>query len=86
MVVYLTDNHPLSERRACILVGQNRSSCRYQATVKDDDEIRLRLRGLAEQRRRFGAPRLHTMLRREGYLINLSEQNVLTVKKVSLFV
>jgi putative transposase len=32
--------------------------------------LRIRLRELAEQRRRFGAPRLHTMLRREGHLIN----------------
>ena len=36
----------------------------------DDSEIRTRLRQLAEQRRRFGAPRLHVLLRREGYLIN----------------
>jgi putative transposase len=28
------------------------------------------LRELAEQRHRFGAPRLHILLRREGYLIN----------------
>ena len=70
VVVYLQENHQLSERRACDVVGLCRSSCRYQAIPKNDEKIRSRLRELAEQRRKFGAPRLHTMLLREGYLIN----------------
>ena len=64
------ESHLLSERRACVIVGLCRSSCRYQAKPKNDEAIRSRLRELAEQRRKFGAPRLHTLLRREGYLIN----------------
>jgi len=70
VVVYLQENHQFSERRACDVVGLCRSSCRYQAIPKNDEEIRSRLRELAEQRRKFGAPRLHTMLLREGYQIN----------------
>jgi putative transposase len=39
--------------------------------VKPDEErIRKRLRKLSEIRRRFGCPRLHIMLRREGFMIN----------------
>lgn len=64
------ESHLLSERRACVIVGLCRSSCRYQAKPKNDEAIRSRLRELAEQRRKFGAPRLHTLLRREGHLIN----------------
>ncbi|CAG0990017.1 Putative transposase InsK for insertion sequence element IS150 [Anaerolineales bacterium] len=70
VVAYFRENHQLSERRACTIVGLYRSSYRYQAIPKNDDEIRLRLRELAQKRRKFGAPRLHIMLRREGYLIN----------------
>jgi putative transposase len=70
VVVYLQENHRFSERRACRIVGICRSSNRYQAKPKDDAEVRVRLRELAEQRRKFGSPRLHTMLRREGYQIN----------------
>ena len=70
VVTYLRENHELSERRACTIVGLCRSSCRYQAMPKNDDEIRSRLRELAEQRRKFGSPRLHTLLLREGHLIN----------------
>jgi putative transposase len=70
VVDYLKENHQLSERRACTIVRLCRSSCRYQAKPKNDDEIRSRLRELAEKRRKFGASRLHTLLRREGWLIN----------------
>lgn len=70
VVTYLRENHQLSERWACTIVRLCRSSCRYQAKPRNDDEIRSRLRELAEKRRKFGAPRLHTLLLREGYLIN----------------
>ena len=70
VVLFLQKHYPLSERRACNIVGLCRSSYRYQAKPTDDTEIRARLRQLAEQRRKFGAPRLHVLLRREGYLIN----------------
>ena len=70
LVAFLQDHHQFSERRACKIVGLCRSSCRYQAKPNNDAEIRARLRQLAEQRRKYGAPRLHTLLRREGHLIN----------------
>ena len=36
----------------------------------DDIELRLRLRALAHERRRFGYRRLHVLLRREGFKVN----------------
>jgi len=70
VIVSLREDHQFSERQACIIAGLCRSSYRYEAQPKNDTEIRDRLRELAEQRHRFGAPRLHILLRREGYLIN----------------
>ena len=70
VVVFLQVHHQISERQACKIVRLCRSSYRYQAKPKNDEEIRSRLRQLAEQRRKFGAPRLHVLLRREGYLLN----------------
>ena len=70
IVILLKEGFQFSERQACIIVGLCRSSCRYQAKPKNDAEIRSRLRELAERRRKFGSPRLHTLLRREGHLIN----------------
>jgi putative transposase len=61
----------LSVRRACKLIGLSRTSFGYRPVIKPDEEaIRRRLRKLAETRRRFGCPRLHVMLRREGFMIN----------------
>jgi putative transposase len=70
IVVHLKEAFQFSERRACVIVGLCRNSFRYQAKQKNDDEIRSRLRELAQRRRRAGAPMLHTLLRREGHLIN----------------
>lgn len=70
VIVSLREDHQFSERQACIIVGLCRSSYRYEAKPNNDTVIRDRLRELAEQRHRFGAPRLHILLRREGYLIN----------------
>jgi putative transposase len=70
IVIHLKEVFQFSERRACVIVGLCRSSCRYQAKPNNDAEIRSRLRELAEQRRKFGSPRLHTLLLREGRVIN----------------
>ena len=61
----------LSVRRACRLVGLGRSTWQYRPRPRaDETTLRQRLRELAEQRRRFGAPRLHVLLRREGWIVN----------------
>ena len=57
-----------SERRA--RAGADRSSVRYRSTRPDDTALRARLRGLADQRRRFGYRRLHVLLRLEGHALN----------------
>jgi len=69
-VSYTVESFGLSIRRSCRLVGMCRASYAYQPKGKDDEALRLRLKELAEQRRRFGCPRLHVMLKREGVVIN----------------
>jgi putative transposase len=60
----------LSERKACLLVDISTSVYRYQPKEDHDAALRQRLRELAGQRKRFGSPRLHIMLRREGLVVN----------------
>ncbi len=59
-----------SARKACLLVGLCRASYAYRPVARDDDELRQKIRDLAHQRRRFGCPRIHVMLRRAGMVIN----------------
>ncbi len=69
--MYIVKRFGLSVRRACKLMGLSRTGFGYEAVAKPDEEvIRRRLRKLAQTRRRFGCPRLHVMLRREGFMIN----------------
>jgi hypothetical protein len=64
------ERHGLSQRHACRLVGMDRSTVRYQSKRPDDAGLRLRLRELAAERRRFGYRRLGWMLAREGHVMN----------------
>ncbi len=60
----------LSIRKACLLVELSRTAYGYQSHREDDTALRNRLRELAGQRKRFGSPRLHVMLKREGLVVN----------------
>ena len=60
----------LSQRKACLLVQQNRATQRYERVERDDGEVRQRIVDIAHERRRFGWKRVHLMLRREGIEIN----------------
>ncbi len=55
-----------SQRRACGLIVLEPKTYRYASTRGDDAAVRVRLRGLAGERRRFGYRRLLILLRREG--------------------
>lgn len=59
-----------SQRRACALVGLAPKTYRHVSRRADDADVRVRLRVLASERRRFGYRRLHILLAREGVLLN----------------
>jgi len=65
-VAHACEQHGLSERRACNLVGVSRRVIRYEPTRPYDGALRQRLRELAAERRRFGYRRLSYLLAREG--------------------
>src|SRR5215813_8021241 len=65
-VAHLKAELGLSERRACSIVGADRTMIRYRSCQPPDTELRARLRELANERRRFGYRRLFILLRREG--------------------
>jgi len=67
---HLRQVHGVSQRRACQVIGADRSSIRYRSRRPGDDIIRSRLREIAAVRRRFGYRRLHLLLRRERLLLN----------------
>jgi putative transposase len=69
-VLAMQEEVELSQRRACGLMGLHRATCRYQKRRSEDQRLRVRLRELAEARRRFGYRRLLVLLQREGWQVN----------------
>jgi putative transposase len=63
-----------SERHACGQLEVLRAMFRYRPregrTCEANERLRVRLRELAEERRRWGYRRLHVLLKREGWIVN----------------
>jgi len=68
-VFYLRSHYGVSQRRACLIVGQPRSVQWYQSRRPPQDALRRRIKELAEVRIRYGYKRIHVLLRREGWPI-----------------
>ena len=66
----MTEEFRRSQARSCGLVGLGRSTWRYRSRRPADEEIRTKLRELAQRRTRFGYRRLAIFLRREGHVVN----------------
>jgi putative transposase len=70
-VLMLQDRLGVSERRACQIAGQHRSTQRREPVVACDDAgLRARLRKLSRDRPRWGYRRAHAELLGEGWQIN----------------
>jgi putative transposase len=67
----LCDRLSLSERRACQIAGQHRSTQRHEPRqAQDDAALRARLRELSADRPRWGYRRAHARLLEEGWNLN----------------
>ena len=65
------DRLGLSERRACEIAGQHRSTQRHEPTQgQDDAALRARLRELSAERPRWGYRRAHARLLEDGFSLN----------------
>jgi putative transposase len=67
----LQDRLGLSERRACVIVGQHRSTQRHQAAgAAGDQGLRAELRRISRRRPRWGYRRAHQLLLEQGWRVN----------------
>lgn len=62
----------VSQRRACAVIEQPRSTQRLPRSVPpvSEQQLRARLRQLAKDNPRYGYQRLHALLTREGHVVN----------------
>ena len=61
----------VSVERACRLGNFSRGSWYRKSTAKDQSGLRMRIRDIAMSRPRFGYERIHVLLRRECWHVNL---------------
>lgn len=67
----LQDRLELSERRACQIAGQHRSTQRHEPKPADDDAVlRAKLREISARKPRWGYRRAHGHLLGEGWSVN----------------
>jgi putative transposase len=71
-VEYLSAAYAISERRAARVLGRPRSSLRYRHRVRGDEAALVRaIRRLARRHLRYGYKRIHALLRRAGWRVNV---------------
>ena len=67
----LRDRLHMSERRACRIAGQNRSTQRHHGPRLDrDDALRRRLREISREHPRWGYRKAWALLRTDGWEVN----------------
>lgn len=71
-VLVLVERFGVSERRACPVVGQHRSTQRRppRPEAVEDEKLRRRLRHFARRHPRLGWRKAYAVLRREGFVVN----------------
>ena len=68
---HVLNRHPVSERQACRVLGQPRTTQRYQPIIADDeDPLTAAIVRLAGQYGRYGYRRVTALLRGEGWHVN----------------
>ena len=69
---YLTDEYRISQRHAARVLKRARSSLRYQPRQRTGEEALVKaIRRLARRHPRFGYKRMHALLQREGWRVNV---------------
>ena len=69
---YLAEQHRLSQRRACRLMDRPRSTIRYHPKpAADESELVRQIKRLARRHPRFGYRRVHALLVRRGWALNI---------------
>ena len=71
MIDFVRGSFRVSIRRACRAVPAARATYHYRSRRPEQAPLRKRIREIAETRMRYGYRRVHVLLRREGWQVNI---------------
>jgi putative transposase len=78
---YLAEQFKISQRRASRVIGRSRSTLRYDRKHRPDEPPLVReIKRLARRHPRFGYRRIHVMLGRRGWSVNLKRVHRLWIE------
>ena len=80
---YLISKYFASVRRTANVLGLNRSTLTYKPRESRDEALEVRMKFFSTKHKRFGLPRLHFLLKREGLVIS-KHRTERVYKKLSL--
>jgi putative transposase len=83
-VIFLKNEFKVSERKACKELSVERSSIRYHKVKKKNDSIVERVIFWAKKRPRYGHPRIHEMILRDGFKVNHKKTERIYYKELCL--
>lgn len=69
-VTFLKQEFKVSERKACKELSVQRASLRYQKRPDKNTDLKARMTYWSEKRPRYGHPRIHAMVLRDGFKVN----------------
>ena len=72
-MAYIVSHYALKMRRACRLLKQSRSVQYYHSRKDPRQDLRARMRELAQTRVRYGYRRIHVLLRRDGWRLGKNQ-------------
>lgn len=67
---FLTGKYDVSKRKVAVALGLNWSTFTFKPKGRDDSAVEEKMRAVVTKHRRFGLPRVHYMLKRDGVVKN----------------
>lgn len=83
-VQFTKERFKLTERKACRYLSVDRSFVRYKKRPDKNVEVKERINHWVEKRPRYGHPRIHEMLLRDGFKINHKRSERIYYKELAL--
>lgn len=83
-VQFAKEHFKLTERKACRYLSAERSFVRYKKRPDKNVEVKARINHWVEKRPRYGQPRIHEMLLRDGLHINHKRTERIYYKELRL--
>jgi putative transposase len=83
-ITFVKEEFKVSERKACKELSVERASIRYKKRPDKNLDIKARMIYWSEKRPRYGHPRIHEMILRDGFKVNHKRTERLYFKELNL--